>query len=105
MGIEDIDDGWCLAGLPPKWWERWVPVWVWSVLATWSNGKRVTRLCDYEACPDADVHRGIYNSLDIWLDSDRINREEKIALMHVIREALKLPDIRNRPKKLPYVGD
>jgi hypothetical protein len=102
-GIDDIDDGNCTAGLPPKWWWDWIPDWMWRVKATWENGKLTARQCDYDKCPDADIHREIYMSL-IWLDKDRLTRAEKIDLMHTIREKLKLPDMRRVPRHLPYVG-
>jgi hypothetical protein len=80
-----------------------MPFWGWRIIATWQNGKLLTSQCDYERCDDAYVHREIYLALALWLDKDVITREEKIALMHIIRGQLKMPDIRNRPTRLPYV--
>lgn len=82
-----------------------MPFWGWDVMATWSNGKYVTKLTDYETNPDADLHQEILLSLIQWLGTDRLTREEKVDLMHTIRAKLKLPDIRNRKlTRLPYVG-
>jgi hypothetical protein len=104
MVLEDIDDGYCMAGRSMKWWERWMPHWGWCILATWSNGRGVTKLIDYETCLDAGIHREILNNLTYWLGTDQLTREEKVDLMHTIRDKLKLPNIRNIPTHVRYCG-
>lgn len=97
-------------GKAPKgwWWKRVVPASISyriaSLSATWRNGVEMGNLINYDKNPDADIYRNIL--LLIYIHMKFKTRDEKLEIMHKIREAFGVPDIRKpRPIRLPYLGD
>ncbi len=85
----------CTAGVPPKWWERWVPDFAWGIYWRWRSWREFRAMVE---------GRGKARRIAelTFLHARRISEADQDRIIDVWRDVLGIREVKTR--HAPYAG-